>query len=55
MPADPAPPVPQPPTEWVTVPCTNRACRGLRMGVGFPVTVPKGHEKTAECNECFSR
>lgn len=41
---------------WVTARCTSAACRGRRKGgEGFEVTVRRGQEKTAMCNECFCR
>ncbi len=42
--------------EWVETDCKSGGCRGLRKyGKGSPVTVQKGQEAHAMCNECFSR
>lgn len=42
--------------DWVTVNCTSPVCRGRKYdGKGFEVTVPRGREQYAVCNECFCR
>lgn len=36
--------------------CTHPNCRGKRTaGMGFPVTVARGSEDSALCNECLGR
>ena len=42
--------------EWIQVPCTSPSCRGKKYGgQGFLVTVRKGEEVKAICNECFCK